>query len=61
MLQVKAKLKFDSLANYKLNDIYFEYQEKEIENAHYFEHLVEKFKEEGKNELSLDLKVLIRN
>ncbi|CAG8588009.1 17587_t:CDS:2, partial [Funneliformis caledonium] len=61
MLQVEAKSKFESLADCKLNDIYFEHQGKEIGNAYHFEHLVEKFKEEGKNELSLDLKVRIRN
>ncbi|CAG8725956.1 9861_t:CDS:2, partial [Funneliformis caledonium] len=61
MLQVEAKSKFESLADCKLNDIYFEHQGEEIENAYHFELLVEKFKEEGKNELSLDLKVLIRN
>ncbi|CAI2184071.1 17384_t:CDS:2 [Funneliformis geosporum] len=61
ILQIVAKSKFESLADCKLNDIYFEHQGKEIGNAYYFEHLVEKFKEEGKNELSFDLKALIRN
>jgi hypothetical protein len=60
-LQVKAKSKFESLADCKLNDIYFEHQGEEIGNAYHFKLLVEKFKEKGKNGLSLDLKVLIRN
>src|SRR5271168_2000285 len=61
MLQVEAKSKFESLADCKLNDIYFEHQEEKIENEYHFKLLVEKFKEKDKNKLSLNLKVLIRN
>lgn len=60
-LQVTAKSKFESLADCKLSDIYFEHQGENIENAYHFNFLVKKFKKEGEDELILDLKVLIRN
>ncbi|CAI2172526.1 10875_t:CDS:2 [Funneliformis geosporum] len=44
MLQVEAKSKFESLADCKLNDIYFEHQGEKIGNAYNFELLVENLK-----------------
>ncbi|RIA86341.1 hypothetical protein C1645_740935 [Glomus cerebriforme] len=61
MLQVEAKAKFESLADCKLSNIYFECKEEKIENTYHFTFLVENNQENGKKELSLDLKILVRN
>lgn len=48
LLQIETKTKFESLANCKLSDIYFEHQKKKIEIAYHFKFLVKKFKEKKK-------------
>ncbi|CAB4382743.1 unnamed protein product [Rhizophagus irregularis] len=64
-LQIEAKARFETLDECTLSDIYFECKidkkEMKIENAYHFNLLVKKFKRLDQDELSLDLKVLIRN